>query len=179
MEMENEDPQKLNERELMSFFGYRGRIGKIKLKLRLFRSWILQYLASLSPHPGIAVIFQRARGVKIGKHVYIGPNVYIDLLYPELVTIEDYVSIGWSMIFAHSNPSYSLYLKKNHYPRQVAPVVIKRGAWIPPGSIILHGVTIGEYSVVGAGSLVKENVKPFTLVAGRPAKFIKRLTKEK
>ena len=176
--MEDEDPEKLNERELMDYFGYKGRIGNIRLKLRFLRSWILQSLASISPHPRLAVIFQRARGVKIGQHVYIGPNVYIDLLYPELVTIEDYVSIGWSMIFAHSNPSYSLYLKKKHYPRQVASVVIKRGAWIPPGSIILHGVTIGENSVVAAGSLVRENVEPFSLVAGRPAKLIRKLTKE-
>lgn len=176
--MRDEDPQKLNEKELMDFYGYKGRIGNLKLKLRLLRSWILQLLASVSPYPTFTVIFQRARGVKIGKHVYIGPSVYIDLLYPQLVTIEDYVSIGWSMIFCHSNPSYSLYLKKHHYPRQVAPVVIKRGAWIPPGTIVLHGVTIGENSVVGAGSLVREDVEPFSLVAGRPARFIKRLSRE-
>ncbi len=177
--MYNEDPQELNEQELMDFYGYRGRIGKIRMRLRLLRSWILQFLASISPYPRLTVVLQRARGVKIGSHVYIGPNVYIDLLYPQLVTIEDYVSIGWSMIFAHSNPSYSLYLKKCCYPREVAPVVVKRGAWIPPGSIILHGVTIGENSVVGAGSIVKEDVEAYTLVAGRPAKFIKRLAKEK
>jgi len=171
-----ENPEEINERELMDYYGYKGMIGNVKLKLRLLRSWVLQFLASFSPSSHLAVIFQRARGVKIGRHAFLGPNVSIDLLYPQLVTIEDYVSIGMNaMIFAHSNPTCSMYLKKHYYPRKVAPVVIKKGAWIPPGTIILHGVTIGENSVVGAGSLVLSDVEPFTVVAGVPAKLIKRL----
>lgn len=171
-----EDPEEINERELMDYYGYKGRVGNFKLKLRLLRSWFLQFLASVLPLSNLAVVFQRARGVKIGMHVFLGPNVQIDLLYPHLITIEDYVSVGMnSMIFAHSNPTCSMYLKKHYYPREVAPVMIKKGAWIPPGSIILHGVTIGENSVVGAGSLVLNDVKPFTVVAGAPAKPIKKL----
>jgi len=169
-------PEEINTMELMEFYKYKGRIGKIKLMYRLFRSWVLQFLASISPLSRLSVTFQRARGVNIGKHVFLGPNVSIDLIYPELVTIEDYVSIGMnSMIFAHSNPTCSLYLKKKYYPRKVAPVRIKKGAWVPPGTIILCGVTIGEHSVVGAGSIVLKDVEPFTLVAGNPAKFIKKL----
>ena len=169
-------PEEINIQELMDFYGYKGRFGEIKLKFRLARSWVLQFLASISPLSNLAVIFQRARGVRIGRHVFTGPNVSIDLLYPQLITIEDYVSIGMnSMIFAHSNPTCSMYLKKHYYPRKVAPVKIKRGAWIPPGTIILCGVTIGENSVIGAGSLILKDVEPFTVVAGVPAKLVKRL----
>jgi len=169
-------PEEINEVELMQFYGYKGRLGSIKLKYRLFRSWVLQFLASISPVSSLTVIFQRARGVKIGRHVYIGPNVMIDFLYPQLVTIEDYVSIGMnSMIFAHSNPTCSIYLKKNFYPRKVAPVHIKRGAWITPGAIILCGVTIGQNSVIGAGSVVLKDVEPYTVVGGNPAKPLKKL----
>lgn len=171
-----ETPEELNEQELMDYYGYKGKIGKAKLKARLARSWILQFLASISPTSNLAATFHRARGVKIGCHVFIGPHVQIDLLYPHLVTIEDYVSIGMnSMIFAHSNPTCSIFLKKNFYPREVAPVVIKRGAWIPPGTIVLHGTTIGENSVVGAGSVVVRDVDPFTIAAGVPAREIKKL----
>lgn len=171
-----ETPEQMNERELMHFYGYEGRLGKIKLRRRLMRSWVLQLLASISPSSNMAVIFQRARGVSIGRHVFLGPNVSIDLLYPQLVKIEDFVSVGMnSMIFAHSNPTCSIYLKRRYYPRKVAPVKIKRGAWIPPGTIILHGVTVGENSVVGAGSVVLEDVEPFTVVAGVPARLVKRL----
>ena len=80
-----------------------------------------------------------------------------------------------TMIFAHSNPTNSLWVKNKHYPRKVAPVLIRKGAWIAPGVIILCGVTIGENSVVGAGSLVAHNVEDNTVVAGSPAKLIKRL----
>jgi len=102
--------------------------------------------------------------------------VQIDGIYPGLVTIEDYVSIGMnSMIFAHSNPTNSIWLKKYVYPRKTGAVTIKRGAWIAPGNTILAGVTIGENSVVGACSLVISDVKPYTVVAGIPAKPIKEL----
>ena len=171
-----EKPEEINRREIMEYYGYKGRLGLVRLSFRLFKAWFLQYLASRSPYFGLTVKLQRMRGVKIGKHVYIGSEMYIDLLYPHLITIEDYVSIGMRcMIFAHSNPTTSLEIKQKYYPRICKPVVIKRGAWIAPGSIILAGVTIGENSIVGAGSVVVCNVEPYTVVGGTPAKFIKSL----
>ena len=171
-----EDPDKINKDELLHYYGHSGFIGELKLGMRYITGWILQSLAKFSPHPKMAVVFQRLRGVKIGKHVYIGPEVNIDDLYPHLVVIEDYVSIGMrSMLFVHSNPTCSIELKKRHYPRKTAPVTIKKGAWVAPGCIILAGVTIGENSVVGAGSVVIRDVESYTVVAGNPAKPIKTL----
>ena len=89
-----EDYFSQNEKELMEYYGYGKTFGKLQLRLRFFRSWILHSLAYFSPHPGFAIRMQRARGVKIGKGCYIGPYVHIDLLYPDLVTIEDNVAIG-------------------------------------------------------------------------------------
>jgi len=173
---QSEDPELANFEELKSFYGLRGYFGSLRLKWKLGRSWFLQFLAALAPTSEMSVALHRARGVKIGKHVFIGPNVYIDILYPTLVTIEDYVSIGMgTMIFAHSNPTNSVLLKKRYYPRKVAPVHIKEGAWIAPNSIILCGVTIGRHSVVGAGSVVTKDVADFAVVAGSPAKLIKEL----
>jgi len=172
------DPNKVNIKELMDFYGYKGKIGEIKLKIRLLRSWILQALASNSPSSNLAVALQKSRGVKIGSNTYIGPNVHIDLLYPEKITIESYVSIGMnSMIFAHSNPTNSALIKKIEYPRKVASVVIKEGSWIAPGCIILLGVTIGPHSVVGARSMVLKDVPPLTVVGGIPAKPLRELKK--
>ena len=172
-----ENPEEINQRELMEYYEYEGKIGELKLKYRLLRSWFFQFLASLSPSSNLAVLFQRARGVKIGRHVYLGPNVHLDLLYPQLITIEDFVSIGMNtMIFVHSNPTNSIHIKKFVYPRKITPVAIKKGTWVAPGCIILAGVTIGEYAVVGAGSLVTKDVPPLTVVAGVPAKPVKELT---
>ena len=171
-------PEEINKRELMEYYKYKGRLGEFRLYTRLLRCSFLQYLASISPSSNLAVLFHRKKGCRIGNHVYIGPNVYIDILYPELITIEDYVSIGMdSIIFAHSNPTNSIWVKKHHYPRKVAPVTIRKGAWIAPRVTILCGVTIGENSVVGAHSLVIKDLEPYTVYAGVPAREVTKLQK--
>lgn len=171
-----EEPEEINYRELTDYYGYRGWPGRGRYYLRYASQWALQALAKASPHPGVAVALQRARGVKVGSHVYIGPGVNIDDLYPGLVTIEDYVSIGMrTMIFAHSNPTCSIEIKTRFYPRTVRPTTIRRGAWVAPGCMVLAGVTVGENSVVGAGSVVVKDVEPYTVVGGNPAKVLKKL----
>ncbi|CAE6915898.1 Galactoside O-acetyltransferase [Ectopseudomonas oleovorans] len=54
-------------------------------------------------------------------------------------------------------------------------IVIEDYAWIGMNSIILKGVKVGEGAVVGAGSVVRHDVEPWTVVAGNPAQFVKRL----
>ena len=172
-----ENPEKINFQELMNYYKYSGFFGKNKLKSKLFKNWFLNYIAQRAPNSELTVKLHRLRGVKIGKHVYIGPYVEIDLLYPHLITIEDYVSIGMhSMIFAHSNPTNSYLIKSKLYPRKVEPITIKKGAWIPPGCMILSGVTIGEHCVIGAGSLVNQDIPDRHLAIGTPAKPIKKLS---
>lgn len=171
-----ESPEEINKRKIMQYYGYTGLFGVIKFYFRYLISWILQTIARICPHYGISVRLQRIRGVKIGKHVFLGHGVNIDDLYPELITIEDYVGIGMgTIIFAHSNPTCSPYLKSKYYSREMKPVTIKKGSWITPGSIILAGITIGENSVVGAGSVVMKDVEPYTVVVGCPARVLKKL----
>ena len=55
------------------------------------------------------------------------------------------------------------------------PIVIKNNAWIGAAATILAGVTVGENSIVGAGSIVTKDVPDNTIVAGNPAKFLKRI----
>lgn len=71
-------------------------------------------------------------------------------------------------------------ISNNHdlYERQVItckPVHIGKNAWIGAGATILPGVTIGNNAVVGAASVVTKDVPADTIVAGNPAKFIKRI----
>jgi acetyltransferase-like isoleucine patch superfamily enzyme len=58
---------------------------------------------------------------------------------------------------------------------KVAPVRIEDGAWLGANVIVLKGVTIGHDAVVGAGSVVTENVPPRVLVAGNPAKIVRKI----
>jgi acetyltransferase-like isoleucine patch superfamily enzyme len=158
-------------KELSEYYGINS---KFHLRLKFGKSWILQEIASKLPVPGAIAALHRMRGVKVGKDVFIGPDVHLELLYPHLITIQDNASIGMrTMVFAHAS-HWSPFLGEI-YPRKVAPVVIGKGAWIAPGCIILSGVTIGENSVVGAGSVVIQNVEPYTIVAGNPARLLKTI----
>ena len=110
---------------------------------------------------------------RIGKDVLIGFNVTIDNIYPKLITIEDGVSLaGNNLILAHSKP---LGYHKNVVDSYVAPVVIKKNAWLTAGVIVLAGVTVGEGSIIAASSVVTDDIPPRCLAAGNPAKVIKKL----
>ncbi|HKG04900.1 MAG TPA: sugar O-acetyltransferase [Pedobacter sp.] len=114
--------------------------------------------------------------INYGKQTKIGKNVFInfDCVFLDLggITIEDNVQIA---------PRVSL-LSEGH-PTSIAdrhsliakPIHIKKNAWIGANATILQGVTIGENSVVAAGSVVSKDVPDNTIVGGIPAKFIKSI----
>lgn len=54
------------------------------------------------------------------------------------------------------------------------PIELKDGAWCSSNALVLPGVTIGEGAVVGAGAVVTKDVEPWTVVAGNPARFVKK-----
>ena len=174
--MTSTDSFKENERELMDFYSYKGITGRIKIRMKFLRSWLFHCMAYSSPLPSWAVKFQRIRGVRIGKNCHISPYVLIDLLHPELIEIGDNVTISSnSMIFAHVNPSSNNFLKKHGYPRTVKPVSIKSGAIVSVGCIVIAGVTIGENSIVGAGSVVTQDVPDYCVAVGNPARVVKKI----
>ena len=61
------------------------------------------------------------------------------------------------------------------FPRSGRDVVIGEGVWLASHVLVLGPLTIGEHSVVAGGSLVREDVPPYTVVAGRPAKVVKEI----
>ena len=174
--MDRKSSLEINEKELMDFYGYSGKFGKFQLKIRLLKSWILHSIAYSSPHPGITISMQKARGIKIGENCHIAPYVQLDWLYPSQISIEENVAIGSNtMIFAHINIGTNEFLKTEKYPRQVKPVIIKSGAWINPGCIITAGVTVGKNSIVSVGSVVTNDIPDYCIVAGNPARIIKKI----
>lgn len=119
---------------------------------------------------------ERLRGVKIGKHVFLAGGNILDRARPDLITLEDYTSLsGGIHILTHSNPTAPLREILGNSASKVAPVTIKRGAWIAINAIILPGVTIGENSIVTAGSVVSKDVPPYSMVAGVPARIVKKI----
>ncbi len=119
---------------------------------------------------------ERWRGVKMGKHVFLGGGNTLDRVRPDFITIEDYVSLAGNVyILTHSNPTTPIRDILGESAKKLAPVHVKRGAWVGVCAIILPGVTIGENAIIAAGSVVTKDVPPHTMVGGVPAKVIKTI----
>ena len=142
----------------------------LRFAFRKIRNIILARWAYTCPLNKFRVRWNRRRGVTIGEHVYIGQYCDIDNAYPEYIYIEDNVSLAGSVIIlAHSNP-YGHFA--NVTESGVSPVVIKEGAWIADGAIILRGVTIGKNAIVSAGTVVDKDVPDNSMAKGNPMKIV-------
>ena len=80
---------------------------------------------------------------------------------------------------AHTSAQPPTIIFSEAFPTITNPVVIGANAWIAARSIVLPGVTVGENSVVGAGSVVTKNVPPDVVCAGNPARVIKSIPARK
>jgi acetyltransferase-like isoleucine patch superfamily enzyme len=151
--------------------GYTGFMAMPRFLYRRTMDYFWQVVSRTLPYSGIRVRLHRWRGVKIGKGVHIGPLVTIDDVYPNFVVIEDGVSLAGNIfILTHSKP---LEYHKNLSESYVAPVIIRKNAWVAINVVVLPGVEIGEGSIVAAGSVVTKDVPPFCMVGGAPAKVIR------
>ena len=150
--------------------GYNGFMAMPRFLYRRFMDHFWQNVSRIVPYSGIRVKLHRWRGVHIGKNVYIGSHCFIDNLYPDYIYIEDNSSINADcMILTHFNPM-------QHFApvlqARVAPVIIGKGSVLSVRSTVLPGVTIGEFAIVSAGSIVEKDVPAYTMVRGNPAKII-------
>lgn len=107
--------------------------------------------------------------VKIGDFSTIKSGVYLW----DGIEIEDYVFIGPNVTFTNDAVPRS-----KQYPDEYQKTLIKRNASIGAGAVILGGVTIGEFSMIGAGALVTKSVPSRALVVGSPAKIIAWLNED-
>jgi acetyltransferase-like isoleucine patch superfamily enzyme len=121
--------------------------------------------------------------ILIGNNVVIRPSTFL-FADPTNggggIVIEDDVLIGPGVHFYTNNHKFSDVTKpiiEQGYPlpTQEDSIVVRRGSWIGAGTVILPGVTIGKNAVVGAGSIVTRDVPDFTVVAGNPARILRRI----
>ena len=116
--------------------------------------------------------------ISIGKNVVIRPGsmIFADETENGNVSIGDDVLLGACVQFHVNNHRYdnaALPIREQGYYKS-KEIRIDNGAWIGASSILL-GVTIGRNAVVGAGSVVTKDVEPYTVVAGVPAKVIRKI----
>lgn len=111
-----------------------------------------------------------------GKNIKIGKNVFINsgCRFQDQggITIGDGSLIGHNVVLATINHDYD---PKNRGKMFLKPIVLETNSWIGSNATILPGITIGENSVVAAGSVVTKDVPANTIVAGNPAKFMSSL----
>lgn len=105
--------------------------------------------------------------VFIENYVNIGNNVTIKsgVQIWDGVSVEDDVFIGPNVTFTND-----LIPRSKHYPSEFEKTLIKKGASIGANATLLAGIQVGEYALIGAGSVVTKNIPPFSLWMGNPAK---------
>jgi acetyltransferase-like isoleucine patch superfamily enzyme len=124
----------------------------------------------------IGTFVEIQKGAKIGNRCKISSHTFIC----EGVTLEDEVFVGHNVVF--TNDRYPRATNDNGELQSEADwsciaTLVKRGASIGSGAVLLCGITVGENAMIGAGSVVTRDVPPDTIVAGNPARVIKSLNK--
>src|ERR1700732_2107052 len=137
-------------------------------------SFVNLYGCSIGDNSKIGAFVEIQKNANIGRNVKVSSHTFIC----EGVQIEDDVFVGHNVSFIN-----------DRYPRatsasgklqteadwQIVNTVVKRGASIGTSCTILCGVTIGENAIVGAGSVVTRDVPPSTVVAGNPARTLRKM----
>lgn len=119
----------------------------------------------------------RRLGAKVGKNVFIGDYVRVDLNHSDLLIIEDGVHIAGDVrLLCHKKDlaNYKPDQIYGHQPYKYAPIHLCKNCAIGTGSLVMPGVTVGEGAVVGAGSLVTKDIPAWSLALGSPAKVVKK-----
>jgi UDP-2-acetamido-3-amino-2,3-dideoxy-glucuronate N-acetyltransferase len=124
----------------------------------------------------IGAFVEIQKNAKVGKNCKISSHTFVC----EGVTIDDGVFIGHGVTFI--NDSYPRATTSDGQLQteadwRVEKTVVKKGASIGSGCTILANVTIGENALVGAGSVVTKDVPPHTIVAGNPARILRKVAK--
>jgi acetyltransferase-like isoleucine patch superfamily enzyme len=138
------------------------------------RDLVNLYGCSVGAQTKIGAFVEIQRGAKVGRRVKVSSHTFIC----EGVEVEDHVFIGHGVTFINDRyPRASNAAGEPQTDRdwKVVPTVVRRGASIGSGSTILCGIEIGRDAIVGAGSVVTHDVPAGTIVAGNPARVLRRV----
>jgi acetyltransferase-like isoleucine patch superfamily enzyme len=131
------------------------------------------YGCEIGDETKIGAFVEIQKNATVGKRCKISSHTFIC----EGVTIEDNVFVGHNVAFI--NDSYPRATAGDQLQTEadwsVEKTLVKKGASIGSGSTILANITIGENALVGAGSVVTKDVPPNTIVAGNPARILRKI----
>ena len=131
------------------------------------------YGCEIGDNTKIGAFVEIQKNAKVGRNCKISSHTFIC----EGVTIEDEVFVGHGVVFI--NDTFPRATTRGALQSEadwtVEPTLIKKGASIGSGSTILSKVTVGENSIIGAGSVVTKDVPDNSIVAGNPAKVLRKI----
>jgi len=136
------------------------------------------YGCEIGDNTKIGTFVEVQKGAKIGANCKISSHTFIC----EGVTIEDEVFVGHGVTFINDmypRATRTAGILQTEADWTCIPTTVQRGSSIGSGSTILAGITIGENAIVGAGSVVTKSVPPKTIVAGNPARVLRKINQEK
>ena len=137
-------------------------------------AFINLYGCEIGDDTRIGTFVEIQKGAKIGRRCKISSHTFIC----EGVTLEDEVFLGHNVTFINDlmpRATAGDGQLQTEADWKVAPTLVKKGASIGSSATILCGITIGERAIVGAGSVVTRDVEADTVVAGNPAKVLRRV----
>ena len=140
---------------------------------------LLRWLGAHHPDNKTRRSFFERTNIKIGEGTVINSNFIVSDDYEPLLIIGSNVAISPNVTVVCASAPNNSALANNEYVKQnlvcKKPVIIEDNAWVGANSIILPGVVLGKGCIIGAGSVVTRSVEPDSIVAGNPAKLIRRL----
>jgi len=145
---------------------------KLGKDVRIF-GFVNLYGCEIGDGTKIGTFVEIQKNAKIGRNCKISTHTFIC----EGVTIEDNVFVGHNVTFINdkypraTNPDGTMQTEADW---KVVPTLVKKGASIGSSATILCGVTIGKNAIIGAGSVVTKDVPDNTVVAGVPARILKK-----
>lgn len=142
--------------------------------LSMMNWWILEPIQPRMLRPFLV----RRLGAKVGKGVFIGDHVWIDMNHANMIEIGDDSHItGGCRLLCHQRDlttyrkgDNAAFLKYNQ-----EPIHIGKGVMIGMETMIMPGVTIGDGAIIGAYSLVTKDILPYTVAVGRPAVVVREI----
>ncbi|MEW9702244.1 DapH/DapD/GlmU-related protein [Paenibacillus sp. SI8] len=135
-------------------------------KWKAIRNFVFIQISRYSPSLRVKNwIYRNVLGMKVGEHTAFALMVMVDVFFPEKIHVGNNSIIGYNTtILAHE------YLTKEY---RLGEVHIGSNVMVGANTIILPGVTIGDYAIVGAGTVVHKDVAPHSFVAGNPLQVIR------
>jgi len=110
------------------------------------------------------------KNITIGSDTFIGHETLLNGSYDSKIIIGNNVDISHRVTISTGSHEIDMIGKHTAGKGKFQNIIINDGAWVGMNTIILPGVTIGEKSIVAAGSVVTKDVLPYSIVAGNPAK---------